>query len=145
MRFEILSLADAANNAPDGKLNVLGLGIRIVNVPGLPAGMPLAVLGSVSAGPAEAGDYDLDVRMVEPDGTEVPLAQGRSTVPAEVVEPRVPTGVGFVVGFGGPFRIEGLHVIRARFGKLVMDYEFVVRLQRAPGSSAEAAAGEAAG
>ncbi len=130
MRFELLSLADAANNGPDGKLNVLGLGTRIVNLAGLPGGVPMVIVGSISAGLEEAGDYELDLRMVEPDGMEMPLIHSRAVVPAEVDDSRVPTGAGFVVGFIGPFRIEGVHKIRVRFGELVGDYDFVVRLHR---------------
>ena len=130
MRLEFLSIADAANNAADGKLNALGLGTRIVNVTSLPAGMPLAIVGSVSASVEEAGEYDLDLLLVEPDGTEVPLVATRATVPSEVMDSRVPTGAGFVVAWLATFRIEGVHMIRARFGDVHGGYDFVVRLTR---------------
>jgi hypothetical protein len=131
VRFEYLSLADAANSGPEGKLNVLGLGSRIINLPGLPGGTPLAIVGSVSAAVDEAGSYELVVFMVEPDGTEVQLVQGSAIVPSDVEETRVPTGSGFLIGFAGPFRLEGVHRIHARFGTVESDYEFVVRVRGA--------------
>ena len=130
MKFEYLSLADAANNGPDGKLNVLGLGPRVLNLAALPGGVPLAIIGGVSAGIEEAGEYGLDLRLIEPDGTDVPLVSARALVPSDVQDTRAPTGAGFVVAWFGPFRLEGLHRIHAQFGQATADYEFVVRLVR---------------
>jgi hypothetical protein len=126
VRFEFLSLADAANNGPEGKLNVLGFGARILTLPSLPAAVPLVVVGGVAAGTDEAGAFDLAVHMIEPDGTEVQLARGPASIPSVVRENRLPTGVNFLVGFRGPFRTYGLHSIRARFGGIEATYDFVV-------------------
>lgn len=132
MKFEYLLLADAANNGPDGKLNVLGLGTRIVTFESFPAGAPLTVLGSVAADASEAGEYDLEVSIVEPDGTRQPMVQARATVSSQVEDARVPTGISFVLGFLRPFRIEGVHSFEARVGEVTARYDFLVRLRREP-------------
>ena len=141
MKFEYLLLADAAKNGPDGKLNVLGLGARIVTFESFPAGSPLTVLGSVTADASEAGEYDIEVAMVQPDGTREPMVQAKATVSSEVEDARVPTGISFVLGFLRPFRIEGVHSFEARVGDVTARYDFLVRLRREPSSEPASSAG----
>lgn len=144
MKFEYLLLADAANNGPDGKVNVLGLGTRIVTFDRLPGGLPLTVLGSVAADASEAAEYDVEVAIVEPDGTREVMVQSKAAVSSHVEDTRVPTGISFVLGFLRPFRIEGVHSFEARVGDVTARYDFLVRLRR-ESSSEPAQAGSAAG
>jgi hypothetical protein len=135
MRFEYLVLADAANRGVDGKINVLGLGVRILSYPSLPAASPLAIVGAVEAAVDEAGDYALLVKLVEPDGTVEEIVKASAKVPSEVSDERVPTGIGFTIGLTRPFRLEGIHSIRASFGDQQASFAFVVRLVDAEASS----------
>lgn len=136
MQIDFLTLADAANNGPDGKLNVLGLGARVLTYGSLPATSPLVVLAAASAGVEEAGEYAVAVAIVEPDGTRELLVESMGRVNAEVVDARVPTGIGVVLNLFRPFRLEGVHRFEVRFGELTQTYEFLVRLATA-GQAAE--------
>ncbi len=127
MRFSYLFLADAANRSPDGKLNALGIGARILTVREFPSQLPVVVLGAVDASVDEAGSYDLVVEITEPDGTVVPLVHARATVDSEVTDPRVPTGISFMLGLSHPFTREGIYTIVARVADCETHYEFVVR------------------
>ena len=142
MRFDFLTLADAANNGPEGKLNVLGFGVRVLTLPQLPGASPLAIVGAVTADVAEAGEYDVEVRIEEPDGRSAEVAKARTSLKAKVTDERVPTGITFILGFVRPFRIEGKYIIRASVGDVVAEYPFVVRLS--PRDAGDAKTGEPA-
>jgi hypothetical protein len=80
MRFEYLTLADAANTSAEGKLNALGIGVRVLTVPGLPAMVPVTILGAVQATVEEAGDYDVVVTLVDPaDERRIAVLSDRGT------------------------------------------------------------------
>ena len=128
MRFEYLFLADAANQAANGKMNVLGMGVRILTYAALPAASPLAIVGAVEAAVAEAGDYPLVVELVEPDGTVEEIVKATAKVPSEVTDVRLPTGMGFTIALTRPFRKEGIHYIRASFGDQQASFAFAVGL-----------------
>lgn len=127
MRFAFLQLADAASAGPEGKLNALGLGVRVLTFESLPATSPLAIIGSVEASVGEGGEYGLAVSLIEPSGLEVLLVQAKATVVDDVADTRVPTGIGFSVGLLRPFEAEGVYAIRATVGPEVAEYLFVVR------------------
>ena len=135
MRFEYLFLADAANSAADGKINVLGLGVRILTYSELPASSPLVIVGAVEATVEEAGDYALRVELFEPDGTIEELVNAAAKVTTEVKDSRVPTGIGFTIALSRPFRQEGVHVIRATVANEVAQYAFVVRRREGAAST----------
>jgi hypothetical protein len=128
LQFEYLVLADAANNAPDGKVNVLGLGARIVTVERLPATLPLALLGLVSGSPEEAGDYEARVTLEEPDGTKETIVEFVGKLNADA-DPRVPTGIGMLLNIVRPFRIAGIHRFEMTVGDLTSRYDLLVRMQ----------------
>jgi hypothetical protein len=127
MKFEYFVLADAANTAQNGKINVLGMGARIVHLERLPGAAPLAIVGGVEATTADAGDYDLRVSMIEPDDSEQVLVDARATLAADVPEPELPAGIVFTVDLRRPFRQEGVYRLVASFGTATADYSFAVR------------------
>ena len=127
MRFEYLVLADAANRADNGKLNVLGMGARILTVERLPAAVPLAILAAVAASTDEAGEYPIELALEEPDGSRAVLVEMTGSVPSVTEDARVPTGMGLTVALFRPFRIEGIYRITAKIGEETATYEFLVR------------------
>lgn len=135
MQVEYLTLADAANLGEGGKINILGLGTRLLNYEKLPGISPMVVLAAVSAMTTEAGDYPIELIIVEPDGTEETIVTTVGHVNNEVEDSRVPTGIGMSVDILRPFRIEGVHSLRLTVGELKARYDFVVRV-RAPKTSA---------
>ncbi len=129
MQFEYLTIADAVSNGPDGKLNVLGLGVRIANVESLPADTPMTILGAVAASVDEAGTYEVEVSISAPDGSREVIAHGTAELSATLADPRVPTGLTFSIPGVRSFRIEGVHTLEARVGELTRTYELLVRVQ----------------
>jgi hypothetical protein len=128
MQFEYLVIADAASNGPEGKVNALGIGVRVVNLDHLPNQASMTILGSVSASLSEAGPYDVRVAMIAPDGSRDVLAQGLAEVPSQVPDIRVPTGLAFGLPGVRTFNLEGVYTVEAQVGELIKTYEFVVRL-----------------
>jgi hypothetical protein len=130
MRFELLTIADAANRGPEGKLNVLGMGARILTFAELPGSAPLVLLGSIAAMTTEAGIYPLRVTRRDPDGSEHVLVEADGVVPSEAADDRIPTGIAFTIGMSGPFTQEGVYQIVATLGDdLREEWPFVVRLK----------------
>jgi hypothetical protein len=132
VKFAYFALADASNRGPDGKVNILGLGARILTVPSLPTTVPLTLVGSVDADVAEAGDFVLRISLTEPDGSEEQVAEFAVAIPREVADPEVPTGFGFSLVLLRPVRLEGIHVVRGTVGDLVADYVYAVRVSPEP-------------
>jgi len=135
VKVEYLSLADAANQAEDGKFNILGMGARIINYERLPGFSPLAIVAAVSAMASETGEYPVEIRIEEPDGTKETIVKSRAIVNAKVDDERVPTGIALSVGMMRPFRIEGVHKVRLNVGPLEASYEFLVRVAPVPAAS----------
>jgi hypothetical protein len=128
VQFEYLTIADSASTGEDGKVNALGLGVRIASFAKLPGTSSMAILASVSADVDEAGTYEIEVAMVEPDGSRQVIVQASAEVPADVADRRVPTGITFAVAGFRTFRMEGVHSFAARVGEVTRTYDFVVRL-----------------
>ena len=123
-------MADALNLGPDGKLNVLGLGSRVLRLAHLPATTPLVVIMMVEADASEAAEYPLIVDLVEPDGTRENLVTATGEVPTQMLDPRVPTGFGGSLDLGNrPFRIEGVYRLEATAGPAAAVYVFSVMLE----------------
>lgn len=136
MKFDFLSLADAANQTPDGKVNVLGLGARIVTFRSLPAAAPLVIIGSIAASREEAGHYTFRVFLKQPDGSQHLVVEFPGSITADVTDPRVPTGIGFTIGLSRPFTQEGVHHIISTIGDLEAEWVFAVRVS-APADEAQ--------
>jgi hypothetical protein len=128
MQIDFFLVADSANNGPEGKLNALGLGVRILNYERLPAVTPLALLLQVSAPTSEAGNVPVEIVLVEPDNTREILLSGTGQISSESVDDRIPTGFGFNLGLVRPYRIEGVHRFEATVGQLTGQYEVLVRV-----------------
>lgn len=137
MQFEYLALADAANVGSDGKVNVLGMGARIISYERLPGSSPLALLALVTGSVDEAGEYPVVVELEEPDGTRERMIDAVGVIAADA-DPRVPTGISLVLNFSRPFRIVGLHTIHLRVGEIEQKYEFLVQILNLAGGRDEA-------
>jgi hypothetical protein len=107
MKFDYLQLADAMNVSADGKVNVLGLGIRHMVFPQLPAAARFAILANIVAEPSEAGSYEAEFCLVAPDGTEQDLLR----TPVVVDPGNEPETTMVILGLGldvvRPFSQEG--------------------------------------
>lgn len=134
MQFEYLALADAANVGSDGKVNVLGMGARIISYERLPGSSPLALLALVTGLVDEAGEYPVLVELEEPDGTRERMIDAVASIAADA-DPRVPTGISLVLNFSRPFRIGGLHTIHVRVGAVEQRYAFLVQVRNLAGGS----------
>jgi len=132
MKIEYLVLADAMNFGPEGKINILGMGWRRVNLAQLPGPLSFSIIVSITAPPAEAGEYEGEFSLTLPDGTEEPLSRGRVVLagaPAEAVL------LSLIVGLevnGKPFTQSGVHVVHVKVGTASADYTFHVNAIAAP-------------
>jgi hypothetical protein len=126
MRIDLLTIADAANTTPDGKLNILGLGARVLTVDGPNHPIPLVVACGVEATVEEAGDYPLGVRLERPDGVVEDIVMSTLTIPSEVTDPRVPTGAGLTLQLARGFPVPGVYRLAVDVGSLAAEYVFAV-------------------
>lgn len=70
MKIAYLLLADSANQSADGKLNVLGLGIRVINAGQLPVSLSVSVLASAEMPIEERGPKRIRLTLQAPGGEE---------------------------------------------------------------------------
>lgn len=127
MRFAYLLLCDAASSGSDGKLNLLGIGVRAIRPEGLPAIGSIAVAGAVEGDVAESGPRHFELALVEPDGARTILADtDDAALPTENDVPGVPVQFVFVVNMVRPFAQAGPHTLRASYGDLTSEYIFII-------------------
>lgn len=126
MKIDLLTIADAANTTPDGKLNILGLGVRVLTVDGPNHVIPLIVACGVEANVAEAGDYPLTVRLERPDGVVEGVVTATLLIPGEVADPRVPTGAGLTLQMVRGFPVAGVYSLVVDVGGVAAQYVFAV-------------------
>ena len=133
MRLEYLMLADADKQGAGRQAKHLGHGARIVTFDRLPASSPTVIVAAVSATVEEAGEYLVELALLEPDGTREVIVSATGVVPSadEVEDARVPSGIGLSINLYRPFRIEGVHTIELRVGDFAADWSFVVRVDGA--------------
>jgi len=137
MKIAFLTIADAANDGPDGKLNFLGAGIRILRPSAANALISLVIVGQVDADDTEAGTYPVQLFMTGPDGVEVMRLEFDGVVGASD-DPEVPTGFGFVINLARPFTLSGLYRLVARVADLIpAEYIFKVMPLPAPADDAQ--------
>ena len=131
MRFQSLLLADAMNVGSDGKVNALGLGVRLITYPQLPGASPLSVLANIVAEPSEAGLHDAEFCLLLPDGTEEELFRTTVNVTVDADTPDA-TMVSVMLGFSmlRPFIDEGVHAVRVKVGVVSAEYKFRVQAAR---------------
>jgi hypothetical protein len=132
MRISFMLFADAANSSVDGKVNMLGGGIRVVTVPALPAVISGALVASVHATLEEAGSYEVALSLVDPHGTERAVVSGRSDFDPTGGDPRVPSGIGITAPVIQPVIDAGVYLFRLRVGDLLEEYPFVVQTSASP-------------
>jgi hypothetical protein len=128
MKFDYLQLADAMNVSPDGKVNVLGLGIRLLVFPQLPAASRFAVLANVQADLSEVGSHDAEFRLVAPDGTEQDLFRTSIDVNPDLDPEATIVIIGLGLDVVRPFTQEGRYIIRAKVGDVSAEYRFRVKV-----------------
>ncbi len=128
MRFELLMLAESASPAPRGKINVLGLGSRVITLETVPETVPLSIVGMVEVPLAEAGTYDLRVTVTDPNGQTTELIHHEVETAADVEDERLPTGLSFVIANAREYDVVGIYTLKATMGPASAEYPFVVRL-----------------
>ena len=132
MEIEYFLVADSANGGPDGKVNALGIGVRVLSYERLPAATPLAILLHISARPGEVHEIPIQLSLTEPDGTREILVDTVAPINATVNDERVPTGINLQLGLVRPYRIEGVHRFEVQAGELRRSYDVVVRVGQLP-------------
>ena len=137
MQIDYLVAAESANTGTEGTVNALGMGLRVLTYDKLPGTTTMTLILQASALSSEAGDFPVEIAIIEPDGTREVLVETQGTIPAKVVDERVPTGFGVMLGITRPYRIEGLHRFEAKVGDLSREYTFIVRLKPRTGEPAE--------
>ena len=134
MKIEYLMVADAVNFGPDGKVNMLGMGWRQVNMAQLPSPFSFSIVASVTVPPAEAGAYEGEYSLTLPDGTEEVL----SRTPVVFAQPPEETVLlGMVLGLevvARPLTQAGLYTVRLKVGVASAEYQFRVNTPAAPAS-----------
>lgn len=142
MKFRYFLLADAANAGPDGKVNMLGAGIQIVNLRTLPALQPVAIVGSIEGTIDEAGTHPLEITIEGPEG-KVEVAKGDLPFADNAValgaDPELPIAANFQIALPLLFKAEGLRRLKVRYGRIRATWAFRVRLidDQSPNSEAE--------
>lgn len=128
MKISLLTLADAANSAPEGKLNVLGMGVRIIRR-GNPGRVivPMVVVAVGEATDADLGERPIDLSVTAPSGKSTTLLTdtleitpndpGRIDLPNEV---RVQIAMPFILEEAGTF------TLRMRLAGAKASYRFQV-------------------
>ena len=143
MKFDYLQMADAMNVGPDGKVNVLGLGERLLVFPQLPMASRFAIVASLVGEPADAGTYEAEFRLETPDGVEQELF--KTTI--ELAAPDDPDATLLVVGVGldvvRPFTQEGRHLLRVKVGDQSAQYQFRIKVGQPSPTGSTAAASKA--
>ena len=138
MRMAYLVVADAANQGPSGKLNALGLGVRVINPTRLPAVVPLTILAQAEASSDELGEHPFKVSLEAPGRKVMTLVEDRLTVSERAAdEAGLPIEFRAQVGF--PFVAEkaGKYIIRLEIGRLKASYPFLVKAPSVAEPSAE--------
>jgi hypothetical protein len=129
MRFAYLLLADASSAGNEGKLNLLGIGVRLLRPTELPAAAQLTIAASIEAtSDDEIGPYELELSIENPDGSVDTLNTGEVSFQPDAETPDVPRSIIFVVGLLRSYAQEGTYRIRARVADATADYAFVIRV-----------------
>lgn len=142
MRFAYFLLADA-HSVSEGKLNLLGIGVRKVQPDVLPATVVLSIAGSIEGTLDEKEKRHLDLTLTDPEGNVTSLASTEAALAGDKTSPALPASFLFIVNFGLPYTRAGEYVLRARFGDLEEQYVFMVEPKgkgRAPKRARKAAA-----
>lgn len=127
MRFAYLILCDVASTGSDGKVNLLGVGIRRINPPELPVVASLALAFAIEGEPHEAEPRPLSITFTEPDGTSTTnVADERASLPAHSEVDGVPVSISVVLNLTRPFTLPGRYLIRVTYGDLDQEYAYVV-------------------
>jgi hypothetical protein len=137
MRFAYLLLTDASS-ASEGKLNLLGVGARVLKPPTLPAPAFLTLAGAVEGTDGEAGEYDLVITLTDPDGAATQLVAGRTTLPAATDHAELLPNSVFTIAFTHVYEKPGIYRLTARFGDIAETYKFLVAPTRAPAATRKA-------
>lgn len=128
MRFAYLLLADAVNQSADGKLNILGAGIRTINAPALPFSISLAIIAAVELDLAERGPKKIQLAIRRPDGEEVLIDDVAEMDVTEPAEEDLPISLNLQFGIAGfELRSAGVHTIVVRVDALAHEYVFLVK------------------
>lgn len=128
MKITMLTLADAGNLGPDGKLNALGLGVRVIRRQEDGSSIvPLVILALAEATDADHGSQPIRISLQEPSGKRRGLIDDSLEVtPSPPEEADLPNEVRVQVSM--PFLVNelGIHTLRMQLGKATANYRFVV-------------------
>jgi hypothetical protein len=130
VRFAYFLLADAGS-AHEGKLNLLGIGVRKIQADELPANVSLTIAAEIEGSHEEAGSYPWKLTITEPDGSEATMTAKEAELPAATVSADLPVSTVMVIAFLRSYTIAGLYVLRAHFGDIEAEYRFIVERNKA--------------
>lgn len=128
MKFALLTLAEAANQGPLGRLNALGLGARIIQLEKPDELVAMSIVGAVDMPVAQAGEFDFKVWFTSPDSKTENVVEERVEVGrSNIHDDRLPTGLAFVINAVRGFAQDGIYVLHASLGETSAEYPFAVR------------------
>jgi hypothetical protein len=111
MKLVSLLLADAVNETPDGRLNLLGAGLTHINAPQFPATGSMCVVARFEISSSEwiGSKHMLALRVMDEDGRDV-LPQGRLEIGFDL--PPAKGGVDRESFFNQVMRLDGFSIPR---------------------------------
>jgi hypothetical protein len=131
MKLLYAFLADASNES-NGKVNALGLGLRVVNASKLPALVPLALVGCIEVRRSELGEHQFKVEWSAPKGPVRTIVDDTVNITDRPDhEAKLPVEFRFNVSFPMLIAAPGRHTLRVQFGKLRLRYAVLVRQNEA--------------
>ncbi|MEX0625557.1 MAG: hypothetical protein WD402_03335 [Chloroflexota bacterium] len=129
MRIAYLLVADSANQSNDGKLNVLGMGVRVINAPVLPFPVALTVLVSAQLDHAERGAKHVKLSLATPSGSQVLIDDTAPMESRENMIENLPLQLNFQFVLSGlAFKEAGLHHFIVEIEGERAEYPFVVQI-----------------
>lgn len=133
MRIAYLLLADSANQSADGKLNALGLGIRVVNAAQLPVSLSMSVLASAEMPIEERGPKRIRLTLEAPAGEETLVDDVAEMAARDEVLPDLPLQLNLQFALTGlEFKAAGPHRVVLEVDGARAEYPLLVLAPTAP-------------
>jgi hypothetical protein len=129
VRFALLTLADGSS-VSEGKLNLLGVGVRKLQPPRLPANMLITIAGMVEGTADEGGTHRLELTLIEPNGREVPLLSDNADLPTQTRDPDLPVNMVFAINLGRTYVEPWLYRLQVAYADVQTEYDFKVEPKR---------------
>lgn len=127
MKLQYLLVADAAASGAFGKMDVLGLGVRVLRPGRLPSLTPLNILVGAEADPAELGEQSIKISVQAPSAKAAVVVDDTVVVaPRPAEEEGLPIEVRLHLAFPFITTEPGVYTFRVQIGRLRATYKVLV-------------------